>query len=279
MDPVTAFGLAAGILLVIDVSFKALKTCREIYKEGSSQSVREASEIVKALTSSTQLLPANIDGEHTGSAEYNMAIIDVSTKCSRTAKELSDELEKLSNESGSSRLQALGKSLRIIRKKRFLADMQDKLERYQRILETEILVGLNAQTVEQMRQYNGLNENVKDLAKDIGQGQNALAQIMADQKLAICDHVDMRLESHEQRDTDSQLQTQFQNSLFFPEIFSRNDNISDAYSGTCGWIFETVCPEDQAIKQPWPDFGHWLKYGTSRVVQALPTAVTVSCLS
>ena len=147
MDPVTAFDLAAGILQMVDVSFKALSTCREIYIEGSSQDVREVSEIIRSLTSIDQRLHEMLDSVLNGSGQQNQIIIDVSSRCSQTAKELAEELEKLKIEPGSSGLKALRTGIRTIRKKRFLHDMESKLERYQRILDTEILEGLSAQTI------------------------------------------------------------------------------------------------------------------------------------
>ena len=45
MDPVTAFGLAASILSVIDVSTKALSLCRELYKDGSLAAHRDTEAI------------------------------------------------------------------------------------------------------------------------------------------------------------------------------------------------------------------------------------------
>lgn len=49
MDPVTAFGLAAGVLQVLDISFKALSKCREIYKDGSLAQNRGTEEVTKCL--------------------------------------------------------------------------------------------------------------------------------------------------------------------------------------------------------------------------------------
>ena len=49
MDPVTAFGLAAGILQVVDVSFRALALCRELCRDGSLAEHRETVELTDAL--------------------------------------------------------------------------------------------------------------------------------------------------------------------------------------------------------------------------------------
>ena len=49
MDPVTAFGLATGVLQVVDLSLKALSTCKEIYADGSLARNRETEELTKCL--------------------------------------------------------------------------------------------------------------------------------------------------------------------------------------------------------------------------------------
>lgn len=49
MDPVTAFSLAAGVLQVVDLSLKALSTCKEIYTDGSLAKNREIEELTKDL--------------------------------------------------------------------------------------------------------------------------------------------------------------------------------------------------------------------------------------
>lgn len=49
MEAVTAFALAAGVLQVVDLSFKALANCRELYKNGSLAEYQSAEEITKHL--------------------------------------------------------------------------------------------------------------------------------------------------------------------------------------------------------------------------------------
>ena len=49
MDPLTAFGLAAGVLQVVDFSYKALSVCKEIYRDGSLSQHRDVEEITDAL--------------------------------------------------------------------------------------------------------------------------------------------------------------------------------------------------------------------------------------
>ena len=56
MDPITAFGLAAGIITIIDFSYKTLKTCKELYKDGSLAEHRVTNETAKQLCKLLQVL-------------------------------------------------------------------------------------------------------------------------------------------------------------------------------------------------------------------------------
>lgn len=49
MEPVTAFGLAAGIVQVVDFSVRAVQHCREMYEHGSSAANVQTEEIAKHL--------------------------------------------------------------------------------------------------------------------------------------------------------------------------------------------------------------------------------------
>lgn len=49
MDPATAFGIAAGVIQVVDVSFRAVATCRELYKDGSLAKHKDTEQVTKYL--------------------------------------------------------------------------------------------------------------------------------------------------------------------------------------------------------------------------------------
>lgn len=54
MEALAAFSLVAGILQVLDVSSRALKEYREIYKDGSVAAHRDTSNIAEALGTSVK---------------------------------------------------------------------------------------------------------------------------------------------------------------------------------------------------------------------------------
>ena len=87
-DPVSAFSLAAGVLQVVDVSFRALSACREIHKDGSLAQHRDSQEITQQLLETTQLLENCHNKVSASAAKQSNDVVDVSKKCSETASKV-----------------------------------------------------------------------------------------------------------------------------------------------------------------------------------------------
>ncbi|KAG7008695.1 hypothetical protein G7Y79_00004g012790 [Physcia stellaris] len=239
MDPVTAFGLAAGVLQVIGFSFEALSKCREIYKDGSLARNRATEELTEYLATTTKRLEESVHHASSSASKESKDVLDVSQKCSETAAKLLSELRKLKRDAGGGTIQALALGVRTIRRKKFLAESQERLEKYQSILDTRILAKLDAQSILQNVQLNTVDQNVKDLALALSQGRNTVVQLLSEQTVALRDHIDRRFDDQAQRDAIENAKKQFKESLFFPEIFARQDNITRSHEGTCRWIFGT----------------------------------------
>ena len=90
MDPVTAFGLAAGILQVLDVGFKAISTCREIYKDGALAEHRETKAVTEKLVDTTNHLGTSLSGiAASGTAsKLGQDVIEVAKDCSKIGREV-----------------------------------------------------------------------------------------------------------------------------------------------------------------------------------------------
>ena len=261
MDLVTAFGLAAGILQVVDISFKALSKCQEIYRDGSLAENRSTEEVTKLLSETTNRLKVSVQDAPSANSRDYTDIKDISEQCSKTAEDLLAELAKARLELGGGRRQAIVKGIRALRRKRFVADSQEKLETYQRVLDTRILVRLNAQSIQQAKNFHDLDQNVKDLATALHEGRNTVEKLLAFQSLEIREHVDRRFNEYAQMDQDLKTQAQFKQSLFFSEIYSRQDNIHTAHEGTCRWIFADSGRNGEALSHPWPSLAAWFKHG------------------
>jgi NACHT domain len=187
---------------------------------------------VKGLKASIDQTPTRILQDAT-----SRDILDISTKCSGTASVLLAELGKLQPDSRRELLESISKGFRAIRRKSFIDKVQRQLEEYRRILDTRILVRLDAHSLQQRQDFQSLDQSVQSLVGAMNQGHNTFAQLLADNRQALIDHVDRGLASHAQLNRDLKARQKFKDSLFFPEILARQEQIPEAYLGTCRWIF------------------------------------------
>lgn len=282
MDPVSALSLAAGALSVLDVGFRALSTCREIYQKGCLAEHRDTQDITEQLLETTKQLENSVGSVSIAGARRSGDVIEVSKKCSKTATKLLSELRKLQQDPKGGFRQVIGRSMRTMRKKQYLTEIQKKLERERDILNTRILTQLDHHAVLQLQHLGEVDQNVRDLAVALSQGRNTFQQILAEQTMLVQTHVDRRFEDKANEEEVLRSQQKFKDSLFFPEMFARQENISWSHEGTCKWIFGTPCGADEILSdsedsiensdlgdqcdyahereaQPWSSFKDWLE--------------------
>ncbi|KAL8827522.1 MAG: hypothetical protein Q9191_003134 [Dirinaria sp. TL-2023a] len=276
MDPVTAFSLAAGVLQVVDLSVQALSTCKEIYEDGSLAQHRKTEELINYLAETTERLEKSVSHAPTQATSESRAVVDVSRKCSETAAELCSELKKLRLDPQGGLRQSMSKSLRAMQKKKFLTESQEKLDKYQNVLNTRILSKLDTHAIQQIGELQTLDQSVKDLALALSQGFNTVTQLLAIETVPIKQHIDRRFEDQAHSEAIRRVQKQFKDGLFFPEIFARQDDIPKSHEGTCHWIFASNKVEtrgelrsdsdvesnpESARSLPLSDFTDWLENG------------------
>ena len=147
MDPLTAFSLACGVIQVVDFSMKLLSKSREIYKNGSLVENKEIESMAKYLTNLRTDLNLSITIPSPGDTPQRLfddenELKDLAIKCSETSQELIAELHSLQIQGPHRKRQALTRSLKVILKKDAIEDIQKKLDQYQKILDTRVLVNL-----------------------------------------------------------------------------------------------------------------------------------------
>ncbi|KAL8878514.1 MAG: hypothetical protein Q9198_003688 [Flavoplaca austrocitrina] len=186
-------------------------------------------------------------------------ILNLSHNCARIATELHIELKKLKLHQGSHR-QALLKAVSSIRKTRMLKEKRLKLDEYARTLDTVILIRLDTQSLRHSHQFSALDDSVRDLAVKLEQGSNSTAQLLSHQTSQILDHFDRKFDDREGGRRIDQARERFRASLFFPDIEAREDEIHEAFEGTCKWVFDppTIAESDS---KKWHNFREWLETG------------------
>lgn len=188
-----------------------------------------------------------------------MEILNLSRRCCTIARELHAEINKLKLVNRGYR-RILSKAVQSIRKARWLKETQTKLDSYTRTLDTLILIRLDTQSLRRSHDLDTLDRNVRDLALRIERGVNTTARLLADQTSQILDHFDQRFDDREREREIDQDRERFKASLSFPDIEAREDEIVEAFEGTCKWIFDP--PIDKENNAPkWHNFRQWLEAG------------------
>ena len=169
-----------------------------------------------------------------------------------------------------------------MRKKQFLTETQAKLDNYREILNTRILSRLDYHALQQSESYKNLDQKVQDLAVALSEGRNTYEEVLATHTTDIKAHIDRRFNDKADKEAKFRHQQQFKDSLFYPEINARQDNIAISHQGTCRWIFgpteagnesESVGTDsdtfsedgnvEEITDQPWSNFKDWLEADSS----------------
>ena len=213
--------------------------------------------LTNASVSSTRRLNATTSQVATPRTQDDIEIVKLSAKCTKVAEDLLAELRKLRLEQSGLR-HALTKSFRIVRRKAILTEKQDLLEKYRRVLDTRVLIRLDARSLKDTQDLESLEQGVQSLALGLEQGHNTVAQLLADGNRQLKEHIDMKFDSHAKATEDRISHTRLLESLFFPDIVAREEQISDASEGTCRWIFDSS-DDQESEPRPWSNFRKWLE--------------------
>ncbi|MCJ1332082.1 hypothetical protein MMC10_008774 [Thelotrema lepadinum] len=241
MDPVTIFSLVSGIISVLDFSKEAIDICQQLVKDGSVSKHRSLGEMADSLDSAIVDLDSPLDNcpSDTISRE-DKVLVDLCHRCRDTASVIRRQLVKLKKDGGI--LDVIKKTIQTMRKNEFIEQKKKELEGYERLLNTRILVRLDTRAVQQMQVFDRLLERMNQLS--IG------AQ---DEKSSLGDR------------NRSQIYESIMDSLKFPEISSRQEQILDAYRTTYEWIFKSSEEMDTDVPSEWASFMDWLTASTGTI--------------
>lgn len=145
-----------------------------------------------------------------------------------------------------------------MRRKNSLEEKRDLLEKCQSVLDTRILMRLDARSLKQTHDIYELDRRVQDLVSAVEQGSNTFAELMTRESQGIKAHFDKKFDSHVQSTEERLARDQLCESFFFPEIMSRQEEVPEAFKGTCHWIFDTSA-DQRSRSRPWSNFRNWLE--------------------
>ena len=141
MDPLTAFSLACGVIQVVDFSMKVLAKCKEIHDHGALSEHQEVEEVTRHLTDLRIDVSPPQSPEPTQTPD-DRELQDLVKICSATAQQVVAKLQTLKVEGPHKKRQAIVKTMKSLREKREIHDLEKRLNSYRSVLDTKILVNL-----------------------------------------------------------------------------------------------------------------------------------------
>ncbi len=142
MEGVIAFSLACNVVQIVDFSIKVAGIIQQTYSQGRSDDNASTQDISERLHTLSQILNTSLTAEARQGSPTNaeLQLREIAPKCSNIALELGLELDLLKAKGG--KRDAVRKGLRAMTKKGDIGKQKAKLQDYERILNTGLLVNL-----------------------------------------------------------------------------------------------------------------------------------------
>ena len=265
MDPVTAFSLACGVIQVVDFGSRALSMCKEIYKKGELSEYKELEETRKHLVSAQNdiRLPSAGPAAVASQTPQDKKLSEIAKDCSAIAAELTTKLQTLKAPNAHRKRDRIKVGYKAFREKSHMQELQRRLESYRTALDTQILLGLRQQLglVSNMgHATQALSQQVQTMINKLSQGSIAfdeLANAIRNEHAETREHITEQLRQYEKTQDHREYRKRFLDSLWFDELWSREERIVDAHRKTFEWIFDG---SGKGIGR-WDNFVEWLEHG------------------
>jgi hypothetical protein len=145
MDPVTAFGLAAGILQFLDRGSRYATTAWKIYRSGQEglKDVAEIRVIVEDLQNALKSLQLSVP-KASGEGETQPGIVRLAKECQKVAGDLVDSLSKIPTAERFGKMEAYKAAIKVIRNKDEIHNLQGRITEFRQQLTFHLLVSLQS---------------------------------------------------------------------------------------------------------------------------------------
>ncbi|KAL8956775.1 MAG: hypothetical protein Q9183_006222, partial [Haloplaca sp. 2 TL-2023] len=143
MDPLSALGLVANIIQVVDAGANAYRICHEIYERGAAIEDSRMLYTTEQLFQSYVVLKGPLTGGTSSGhcvTQSGVDLKDLASKCCDTAKILETELTSLMKSPGGGKLAAVSKGLLRMRKAKKLEKLNNALNEYQKTLDSKLII-------------------------------------------------------------------------------------------------------------------------------------------
>jgi hypothetical protein len=256
MDPVCTLSLACNIMQVIGLGFELAKGCKEVYTSGSLSSNID----IEYVAAKIQCISDELERETATNASGDKEFRDLAIKCSATSRKLLSKLDGIKMKSQKGKCDAICTTISAMWNKRAIDGIRTQLESYQKVLETTMIKRLHDKVdlalLQQEHTFDTLDQDMQSIIQHLVDGHTRLVDLICEQADAGRLHIENELTVLKRTQSDEDHRKAVMDSLFFPEIHSRQESIKDAHKHTFQWIFDTGTQE----ARPWSNFPQWLQH-------------------
>jgi hypothetical protein len=141
MEAIAALALACNVIQVVDFALKTASKCQEIYNEGRTIEHQDLDYTSKHLAEISEKLNESIQNAQTNKplTKDDHELQDLALKCVESARNLRDELDKLTIPGRKRKRAAVTKVFMSIRRNDDINKIEERLRGYERVLNTRLL--------------------------------------------------------------------------------------------------------------------------------------------
>ncbi|KAH6876395.1 hypothetical protein B0T10DRAFT_566934 [Thelonectria olida] len=287
LEPLAALGLACNISQLIETAAESASLCKRIYNTGRPDP--DLDDFAKNLSETSASLKKCLDATQGPIDSEDRRLLDLARKCQDVAGDLKQEMDLLTIPPGQN--WALWVTLKSVMKKSKLDRLEKKLKDAERLMETQLLVGMHKRLDISADQIKGLDDKLEHFIDRWSAGENKLSRLVLkeinDVKVQLSNEVRLAETStkahlttetlrnrHEineyvdgaadaiQREIQDradilkkdELYERFLVSLHYDEMHARQNDISSTCPGTFSWIFGQM--DTESDQDPDEDCGY-----------------------
>lgn len=267
MEALAALSLACNVVTLVDCGLKIVSECRQFYKHGTTNEQQDFVSRIQDILSISRSLDKTIVGSQTSQplTQGDKELLNVAKKCQSIATELQKELHEAAKGPSGSFKSSVTVVFRLRRRTGKIESIMVRLRECQKLLETRILVNLHEKsciiTFKQQERFESLQGELRHFVSQLARGFANLTDLTkseADQTrrhITSENDVTRRHVTKTIQNLESQIKHPLLESLKFPEIDFRQQQIADAYQGTFEFIFD----ESSEQVRSFSNFVDWLR--------------------
>ncbi|KAF2145650.1 uncharacterized protein K452DRAFT_211711, partial [Aplosporella prunicola CBS 121167] len=272
MDPLTAIGLASNVVQFITFASDLVSKGRVIYKSADGQLVEtlELSEI-------TEILQAEIEVDHisTGgrlATKTDKQLEELCNGCRGVSTDLLRAIDALKFNGRHRKWNSFRQALQSIWKEEEIQSLTMRLERYRSQIDTTLLFSLREVVLQQGHGFARFRETLnKDMAKFMDESREWQADILRSIRQNQDPTISLfQLLAAGKRPGEQSIEERIRENLWFREMKSRHEGISEAHEQTFDWIFthgettpDDILPKSSGCSEitnvRWDNFAEWLR--------------------